>query len=136
MNSHLKETPKIFVLALYYEYDEPFPYDDRVVRLLNWVDGRDADDATVQLDAAPDLIMSYFDEPDHTGHNFGPDSEEIGEKLAELDNVLAALFDGLLARGLINCLNLIFVADHGMASISEEKTFYLNTAENSVNGWF
>lgn len=25
----------------------------------------------------PDFIMLYFDEPDHTGHGYGPDSSEV-----------------------------------------------------------
>ena len=71
--------------------------------------------------------MGYFPEPDHTGHETGPyNSTKVQEMLVQVDTVLGTLFDGLLQRNLMNCINLILVADHGMDSISAEQTFFVD----------
>ena len=71
----------------WYEYSQDFPFEDRVKRLLNWVDGKEADDSEKDLETGkPDLIMGYFPEPDHTGHETGPyNSTKIENMLGEIE---------------------------------------------------
>ncbi|CAF0741783.1 unnamed protein product [Brachionus calyciflorus] len=67
----------------------------------------------------------YFDEPDHYGHLYGPDSKEIAEKLQELDGDLGYLLDQLKSHHLFDKVNLIITSDHGMDSISEKTVIFL-----------
>ncbi|KAA0191025.1 Phosphodiesterase-nucleotide pyrophosphatase [Fasciolopsis buskii] len=68
-----------------------------------------------------DLILAYFDEPDETGHAFGPESEEVAKRVVELDHVLGLLMDGLAQQGLQDQVDIILTADHGMAAINQSK---------------
>jgi predicted AlkP superfamily pyrophosphatase or phosphodiesterase len=68
----------------------------------------------------------YFDEPDHTGHVYGPYSTQMKEKLQELDNDLGYLVKQLQDHHLFDKLNVIITSDHGMESISKEKAIFLD----------
>lgn len=113
----------------WYDYDlaytEDFTFDKRVDVLLNWVDGVDPNNPEQKLENPPDLIMSYFNQPDSDGHSYGPNSDEIGESVAMVDQVMGSLIEGLIERNLFNCINLIIVADHGMAATSNSKEIHL-----------
>ena len=41
------------------------------------------------------LITLYFDQPDHAGHEFGPDSPKTAEAAARTDSAIARLVQGL-----------------------------------------
>lgn len=69
----------------------------------------------------------YFDEPDHTGHLYGPFSSQMKEKLMYLDNVLGYLIGELKSHHLFDKLNLIITSDHGMETISEKTAIFLDT---------
>lgn len=68
----------------------------------------------------------YFDEPDNTGHLYGPDSIEMHDKLAEIDNLLGYLIKRLEDNHLLDKLNLIVTSDHGMAASSSNLSVFLN----------
>lgn len=104
--------------------DDLVPFEERVEMILNWVDG--IDHQTGEKINPPDLMMGYFDQPDHDGHEYGPDSEEIGLIVKEMDDVIGSLIEGLIDRDQFNCINLILVADHGMATTPEQDVFYLD----------
>ncbi|WAR23185.1 PDE-like protein [Mya arenaria] len=74
-----------------------------------------------------ELIMLYFDEPDHQGHGTGPDSEEVNEMLGKVDSLIGYLMNSLLAKNMDNCVNLVVLADHGMASTACERKIALDT---------
>ena len=82
--------------------------DQRVDQVLAWLD----------LPAAqrPSFLTLYFDEVDHDGHKYGPDSPQVDQALRDTDAALARLVAGLKQRGLFDRINLIVLADHGMAS--------------------
>ncbi|RMZ92964.1 ectonucleotide pyrophosphatase phosphodiesterase family member 5 [Brachionus plicatilis] len=67
----------------------------------------------------------YFDEPDATGHKYGPDSKELLEKLNELDSNLGYLIDKLKSNKLFDSLNIIITSDHGMQSVQENNNICL-----------
>jgi predicted AlkP superfamily pyrophosphatase or phosphodiesterase len=48
---------------------------------------------------------------------YGPDTPQVDAALRETDQALARLVHGLKARGLFDRINLIVLADHGMASV-------------------
>lgn len=72
------------------------------------------------------LGLLYFEEPDHTGHVFGPDSPEIDKKLTALNNDLGYLIRRLNSTGLLPKTNVILTSDHGMAFTPADKIIDLD----------
>ncbi|XP_033738206.1 uncharacterized protein LOC117325827 isoform X2 [Pecten maximus] len=90
------------------KYDSKVGYNTRVEQVLDWL-----------TNEKPDFISLYFDEPDKTGHKYGPDNiVKIGLALERVDAAIGQLMEGLWHRGLHNCVNILLIADHGMSSIS------------------
>lgn len=63
------------------------------------------------------FVTTYFHEPDRTGHVFGPESQEVKDKIVEMDSLLGTLLDKLNTSGLLDSVNLIVTSDHGMATL-------------------
>lgn len=63
---------------------------------------------------------------DNYGHTYGPDSEEVGKALKEVDDMIGYLMDTLAKRNFLQYLDIIILSDHGMASVSEDKVIYLD----------
>jgi len=72
-------------------------------------------------DRRPRLVMGYFDEPDHTGHEYGPISAETKEMAEHMDSLMHALYLRLKALPHGNKINFILAGDHGMEDISPER---------------
>jgi predicted AlkP superfamily pyrophosphatase or phosphodiesterase len=89
-------------------YDGTIKPDERVDQVLAWLD--------LPPDRRPSFLTLYFDAVDHAGHSYGPDSPQVDAALRETDQALARLVQGLKARGLLDRINLIVLADHGMVS--------------------
>jgi alkaline phosphatase D len=70
--------------------------------------------ALLRLPAAdrPHFIAMYFSEPDHEGHNFGPDARETRTAELKMDAIVGKLEAALKATGLL--VDLVVVSDHGM----------------------
>ena len=90
-------------------YDGSETADQRVDQVLAWLDLPPAQ--------RPSFLTLYFDRVDHAGHEYGPDSPEVDQALRNTDAALARLVAGLKQRGLFNTMNIIVLADHGMASV-------------------
>ncbi|AIF48531.1 ectonucleotide pyrophosphatase/phosphodiesterase [Dyella japonica] len=88
-------------------YDGNVTADQRVDQVLAWLD--------LPADQRPTFITLYFDEVDHAGHSYGPDSPQVNDAIRHTDAALARLVRGLTERGQLDHINLIVVADHGMA---------------------
>lgn len=99
-------------------FDGTMSNADRVARLLNWFDER----------PRPAFATLYFDSIDHAGHDFGPDSPQLNAALADVDRHIAALLAGLQARDIR--ANIILVADHGMAPVSNDRRIFLDQLVN------
>lgn len=69
----------------------------------------------------PHLVMGYFDEPDHTGHGFGPISVEVKEVVEQMDSLIHGLCLRLKALPYGDKINFIVLSDHGMEDISPER---------------
>ena len=69
----------------------------------------------------PRLVMGYFDEPDHTGHEYGPISVETQQMVAHMDSLIHGLYLRLKALPYADKINFIVLADHGMEEISPER---------------
>ncbi len=73
------------------------------------------------LDRRPRLLMLYFDEPDHAGHEFGPDSPQVRSQVARVDGMIARLRKGLRDMGMADKVDLIVLSDHGMTKITPQR---------------
>ena len=56
----------------------------------------------LEQDDPPSSLDAYFNEPDHSGHKFGPNSPEINSVIRRMDNVTGYLLESLRNRGLLN----------------------------------
>lgn len=74
----------------------------------------------------PQLVMAYFNEPDHSGHSFGPASKEVKAAIESLDRLLGMLYADLRALPYGADINFIVTSDHGMAQTSPERTIRLS----------
>ncbi|XP_041873069.1 ectonucleotide pyrophosphatase/phosphodiesterase family member 3 isoform X2 [Corvus kubaryi] len=96
--------------TLYTIYNGSVPYEKRISGILKWLDNAQPE--------RPHLYTLYIEEPDSSGHSFGPVSAGVIKALQAADQALGMLMDGLKQRNLHKCVNLIVLADHGM-----EKTY-------------
>jgi predicted AlkP superfamily pyrophosphatase or phosphodiesterase len=77
-------------------------------------------------DSAPRLITQYFPDVDHSGHLFGPDAPQTDSAIAQVDSAVGAIVDGIARMHLDGRVNVIVVADHGMAAISPSRVVFLD----------
>jgi predicted AlkP superfamily pyrophosphatase or phosphodiesterase len=70
--------------------------------------------ALLHLPAAdrPHLILIYLSEPDHKGHEFGPEAPETRAAVLRMDALVGKLRDALRTTELP--IDLVVVSDHGM----------------------
>ena len=50
----------------------------------------------------PSFLAAYFNEPDRSGHKFGPNSREIESVIRRMDNATGYLLKSLRNSGLLN----------------------------------
>lgn len=99
--------------SIYKTYDGTVPYSTRIETVLQWL--------ALPEQERPHLITLYFDEPDHTGHTFGPLSDENKVMVQKMDSIIGVLSKKLDALTIGKKVNLIVVADHGMTEITDNK---------------
>ncbi|KAF2452471.1 alkaline-phosphatase-like protein [Lineolata rhizophorae] len=87
---------------------------DRIMQFLD-LPGPDQPGAS-RTAPRPQLIAAYVPDVDSDGHKYGPNSTEIRTTIANADNMLADVFQGLEARNLTDVVNVVVVSDHGMAT--------------------
>ncbi|EME49867.1 hypothetical protein DOTSEDRAFT_144256 [Dothistroma septosporum NZE10] len=103
-----------------FNMDEPL--DNKVKRILGWLDLPGADDAEASLEQPrPQLIAAYVPDVDADGHTYGPNSTYIRSTIAEVDGMMGSLFRGITARNLTDVVNVVIVSDHGMATTSSHR---------------
>lgn len=86
-------------------FDGTVSNDARVATVLDWLDAPDH----------PRFLTLYFDKVDHEGHLHGPQSPEVTQAAADVDEAIGRLVDGLAARHI--AANIVVVSDHGMATV-------------------
>ncbi|KAL8045258.1 hypothetical protein ABFX02_08G101300 [Erythranthe guttata] len=84
-------------------YNEFVPFDDRVDTVLNYFD--------LPSDEIPSFMTLYFQDPDHQGHQVGPDDKQI----TEAD------------------VHMIMVGDHGMVGTCDKKMIFLDDLVNWID---
>ncbi|MDY0987096.1 ectonucleotide pyrophosphatase/phosphodiesterase [Flavobacterium sp. CFBP9031] len=94
-------------------YDGKVPYGARIDTVMKWLQ--------LPEKQRPHLVTLYFDEPDHTGHNFGPLSPKTEKTVIKMDSIMGEISRRLDQLPIGKQINLIIVSDHGMATISNDK---------------
>ncbi|KAM8832977.1 ectonucleotide pyrophosphatase/phosphodiesterase family member 1 [Spinachia spinachia] len=103
----------------YKEYNGSITFEQRVLTLFEWLG--------LPQGERPDFYTLYLDEPDSSGHRYGPASSQVLRALEYVDRILGMLMDGLTQRDLHQCVNIIVVSDHGMEEASCEKAAFVST---------
>lgn len=106
-------------------YNGSVPYMDRVDKVIDWL--------SLPMSQRPALVTLYFDEPDHTAHGAGPESEATQEVVEYLDTILGYIRSELAKLEHKDKINLIVLSDHGMAPISADK--YVNLSDYIKEEW-
>jgi len=88
-------------------FDDKIDNEARIAQVLDWLHLPAAD--------RPHFITLYYSEPDHAGHQFGPDAPETKAAVLKMDALVGKLKAGLDATGLP--IDLVVVSDHGMARV-------------------
>ena len=91
----------------YLHFNDKIDDGARIAQVLAWLRLPSAD--------RPHFITLYYSEPDHEGHEFGPDAQETRAAVRKVDNLVGRLKAGLDATGLP--IDLVVVSDHGMARV-------------------
>ena len=99
-------------------YDHDFPFDSRIDSVVNWL--------SMPKKQRPNLCLLYFHEPDHTGHETGPKSNETAMMVTKIDSLFGILITKLEQLPIVKNLNILVVSDHGMTEISSERTIDLS----------
>src|SRR5215475_3404587 len=99
-------------------YDDKITNSERMDTLLSWLD--------LPNPERPTLILTYFGDVDHAGHESGPNSDGVRQAVAEVDKALNRLVDGLKSRKIFERVNIIIVSDHGMARIDPGQVVLLD----------
>ena len=92
---------------------EQLDYEDRideVIRLLN-----------LPEKDRPHLVMAYFEEPDRSGHNYGPLNSMTRRAMENMDRLISTLWSRILLLPFADKVNLIVTGDHGMASVDPKR---------------
>lgn len=106
-------TPHFFM-----KYNFSVNFEERVERIVEWLNSSDP---------VVNFAVLYWEEPDASGHKYGPDNaQNMSSVLEEVDKHVGFLMDKLKASGLWDTLNVIITSDHGMASCSAEKLIVLD----------
>lgn len=91
----------------YLKFDDKIDDSARIQQVLAWLRLPEAE--------RPHLITLYYSEPDHEGHEFGPEAPETKAAALKVDGLVGNLKAGLDATGLP--IDLVVVSDHGMAKV-------------------
>ena len=91
----------------YLHFDNKVDDNARIRQVLAWLNLPPAE--------RPHFITLYYSEPDHEGHEYGPEATETKAAVAKVDKLVGKLKEGLEATGLP--IDLVVVSDHGMAKV-------------------
>ncbi|XP_066524852.1 venom phosphodiesterase CdcPDE [Hoplias malabaricus] len=110
---------------IYEKFNGSVAFEQRVFTVLKWLQLPD--------DERPDFFTLYLEEPDSSGHSYGPVSGGLISAIQGVDKVIGQLMNGLKQLNLHECINIIVVADHGMQETSCERKEVLQKLVGDVS---
>ncbi|CAG0878583.1 unnamed protein product [Darwinula stevensoni] len=91
-----------------------------------WVKSMDTAISWFEHHTTPaNLVVFYLAEPDTTGHLYGPESEQVKEKISQIDDLVGHMVSKLKELELLSEVNLIILSDHGMLSVPRKNIIHL-----------
>uniref|UniRef100_A0A672HEG5 Ectonucleotide pyrophosphatase/phosphodiesterase 1 n=1 Tax=Salarias fasciatus TaxID=181472 RepID=A0A672HEG5_SALFA len=120
--------------TLYKIYDKSIAFENRVSTVFEWL-SLPEDQRSRSSDSLPDFYTLYLEEPDSSGHRYGPESQEVLEALKDVDRIMGLLMDGLMMRDLHHCVNIMIISDHGMEEASCEKATFVSNYVDDVSNF-
>jgi len=105
--------------SIWKPYQQNKDYAERVDEVLQWL--------VLPEKKRPRLITLYFSAVDSAVHNFGVDSTQERKAVAMVDKHIGDLVMGLKKLGLEQHSNIVVVADHGMANLSDDRVINLDS---------
>ncbi|XP_035487583.1 bis(5'-adenosyl)-triphosphatase enpp4 isoform X2 [Scophthalmus maximus] len=101
-------------------YDASVTFKQRLGNITNWMLGNGKEQGVK-------FAALYWEEPDRTGHLFGPENTTAMRKaLKEVDDDIGLLMSELKQTGLWGRVNVLVTSDHGMAQCSTERLIRLD----------
>ncbi len=112
-------------------YSAQVPHADRIEQILEWMD-RSGDER-------PGLYTLYFSRVDSLGHRHGPAADPVLDAVADIDQHIGHLIDGIEARVGLDQVHVIVISDHGMSHIDLERYImiddYLDLSQVRITDW-
>jgi predicted AlkP superfamily pyrophosphatase or phosphodiesterase len=93
--------------SFYLHFDNKIPDEDRIDQVIRWLQ--------LPAESRPHFITLYYFQPDHSGHEFGPDSPQVADAVHHDDELMGHLEAKLNSLHLP--IDMIIVADHGMENV-------------------
>uniref|UniRef100_A0A3P9MH83 Ectonucleotide pyrophosphatase/phosphodiesterase 7 n=1 Tax=Oryzias latipes TaxID=8090 RepID=A0A3P9MH83_ORYLA len=90
----------------FYDYKNETTWKENTDKVMGWFRDQDLD-----------FVSMYFGEPDGTGHKYGPDSPERRDMVKQVDRAVGYIRASAQRHGLVDRLNIIITADHGMTTV-------------------
>ncbi|KAG8004621.1 Bis(5'-adenosyl)-triphosphatase enpp4 [Nibea albiflora] len=110
-----------------HHYDASVTFQQRLGNVTKWILG-DGKEPGVKFAAL------YWEEPDRSGHLFGPENTTAMSKvLKEVDDNIGLLISELNRTGLWGRINVMVTSDHGMAQCSAERLIRLDHCLHPAN---
>ncbi|VDM95043.1 unnamed protein product [Thelazia callipaeda] len=110
-------------------YNFTVPFTQRIDSAIEWLKLPEGE--------RPSLVQIYFEQPDVAGHSGGPESEEVRTAMILMDGMINYLTKKLIREGLMGCVNLILLSDHGMQKIVKSRSVVTgNNLSSKFNDMF
>lgn len=111
----------------FFPYNSRMTFQQRLGNVTNWLLGNKEDKGVM-------FAALYWEEPDRSGHAYGPDNTTMMAKvLKEVDDNIGLLVSELKQTNLWGRINLILTSDHGMAQCSADRLIRLDDCLNPDN---
>ncbi|MCA0395934.1 MAG: ectonucleotide pyrophosphatase/phosphodiesterase [Bacteroidetes bacterium] len=104
--------------SYFYYYSDKVLIEQRLAVVKQWLQ--------LPEEKRPHLICFYFPQVDHAAHLFGPESPETAEAVRWVDEAVGNMTRLTDSLGLP--VNYVFVSDHGMVKVNNEKAMGLPAA--------
>lgn len=112
-------------------FDDEMPHRTRVDRVLSWL--------KLPEEKRPSFLTLYYSDVDSTGHDYGPESNEVRAAVLAVDRSIGDLIGGVKAARLEQRVNYLLVSDHGMAPLSRDRMIvlddFVDVAQMDVVDW-
>ena len=108
----------------YKNYQSGITPEIKIKQVIDWL--------KLPIQERPRLVCIYFNEPDHAGHIYGVNSNEVNEQIKISDDILGYFLKSLKTLDIYHNINIVIVSDHGMVDVSEQKV--INIDDFNISG--